>query len=184
MVFSEKADEGFELAGLLEEVAGGADEAGEFCLRQSFDGGGSEQVIPAQIGDCAFHIKPGCVLNEDGADDYFEGRLAGPPVLFAVSLKQRIKILREDGQGFGSWGAANRDAAAALTDGRAGGRRGGQSGARTHLIRTISMGWGQVKNGRGGGEGKRGRREEEEKEEGGVKPPLHQKESGPNRLRW
>ncbi len=102
MFFSEKADEGFELAGFLAEVAGRSDEAGEFRQRDVFDGGGSEESGVAQVGDGAGGVKPGGVLNEDGADDDFEGCAGRPPVLLAVSLKQRIKILGEDRKVFGS----------------------------------------------------------------------------------
>ena len=147
MLISEKLHECFELPRLLPEVTGGADEAGEFRLGSLFHGGGCEQIRLAQIGDGACRVYPTGVLNQDGADDHFEGRSARPPVLFAVGLKQCIEVLRKDGQALRSRrGARLRAAAAGLAD-----RRGctvgcGQSGARTHLFRTISTPRGQVKN--------------------------------------
>ena len=151
MLIAEKVHKGFELAGLLAEVAGGADEAGEFCLRHLFHGGGCEQIRLAQIGDGSGGVHPVGVLDQDGADDHFERRAARPPVLLAVSLKQRIEILRENGQARRSQCGARLTGPAGLAERcRCTGRRR-QSVARRHLIRTISMGCRQVKNARGRG---------------------------------
>jgi len=147
MLISEKLHECLELPRLLPEVAGGADEAGEFRLGSLFHGGGCEQFRLAQIGDRACGVYPTGVLNQDGADDHFKRRSARPPVLLAVRLKQRIEVLRKDRQALRSQrGARLRAAADGLVD-RCGCTVGcGQSWARTHLFRTISTPRGQVKN--------------------------------------
>jgi len=147
MILSEKLHECLELSRFLPEVARGADEEGEFRLGSLFDGGGCEEIRLAQIGDGPCGVYPTGVLNQDGADDHFERRSARPPVLFAVRLKQCIEVLRKDRQALRSRRGARLTAAAAgLTD-----RRGctvgrGQSGAHTHLFRTISTPCWQVKN--------------------------------------
>jgi hypothetical protein len=128
----------------LAEVARGTDKPGKFGLGNLFHGGWGEQFRPAQIGDGAFDIHPSCILNEDCANDNFEGRSARPPVLLAVSLKQRLKILRQDGQAFRSGRGVC--ARAGLAEQRTGAGGSGQSGARAHLFRTISTHGGQVKN--------------------------------------
>ncbi len=97
MFFSEKRYERLEFAGFLAEIARGTDEAGEFGLGNQVDGGGSEEFGVAEIGDGAGGVNPGGVLDEDGADDDFEGGAAGPPVLLALGVKERIKILGQDG---------------------------------------------------------------------------------------
>src|ERR1700730_2070902 len=146
MLVSEKFHESLELAGLLAEVAGGADEAVESCSRHLFQGRGSEQVRLAQIGDGSGGVHPAGVLDPDGADDHFKRRAARPPVLFAVSLKQRIEIVTEDGQARRSQRGARLTGPAGLAERcRSPGRRR-QNGARRHLLRTISTGCGQVKN--------------------------------------
>src|SRR5882757_10211157 len=58
VVFSEKADEGFELAGFLAEVTGRADEAGESGLGDFLHGGRREQFGLVKVGDGAFDVKP------------------------------------------------------------------------------------------------------------------------------
>jgi hypothetical protein len=86
-------------------------------------------------------------LDQDRSDDHFEGRPARPPVLLAVRLKQRLKILRQYGQDFRCRrGVRPRTVGAGLPDRCAGAGGSGQSGARTHLFRTISTPCGQVKN--------------------------------------
>ena len=91
MLFSKKRNECLELAGLLPEVAGGADEAGEFRRGNIRHGGGRKEFRLAEIGDGAGGVHPSGVLDEDGAGDDFEGRLPGPPVLPAMSAKKGIK---------------------------------------------------------------------------------------------
>src|ERR1700757_5361169 len=145
MFLSQEHRKFLELARFLPEVAGGADEAGELCPGNFFPGERGEQPRLAQIGDGALYVYPTGVLNQDGAGDYFERRSAGPPVLFAVGLKQRIEILGEYRQALlrGPRDMGLR-AAGGSAKRRTGGGRGGQSGARTHLIRTISTGCQQV----------------------------------------
>jgi hypothetical protein len=131
----------------LPEVARGANEASEFRLGNLLHGGGCEQLRLAQIGDGARSVDPIGILNQDRADDHFERRSPRPPVLLALRLKKRIEVLMQYGQAFRSRGGAGLRAAARWEDRRGCAVRCGQSGARTHLFRTISTPRGQVKNG-------------------------------------
>src|SRR5215469_1701062 len=91
VVFAEKAHKGFELAGFLPEIAGGADEAGEFCERRLFNGARTKQPRGAQIGDGARSVGPRSVLHQDRSDDDLERGAARPPALLAMSGEKSIK---------------------------------------------------------------------------------------------
>ena len=146
MFFSEKNHKLLELAGFLPEVAGRTDKAGELRLGNPFKSGRPKQFRVAQIGDGACGVYPGGVLNQDGADDYFEGRPPRPPVLRAVRLKKGVKVLPQYGQALQRRGRAGLRASARLADRRFYEGGCGQCGARTHLFRTISTHCQQVKN--------------------------------------
>jgi hypothetical protein len=146
MFFSEKLQECFKLPRLLPEVARRADEAGELRLRNFFNSGGRKQVRLAQIGDGARGVYPSGVLNQDGADDYFEGRSPRPPVLFPVRLKEGVEVLPQYGQALQRRRRLHLRAAAWLADRRFNAGESGQSGTRTHLFCTISTHCRQVKN--------------------------------------
>src|SRR5258706_3598525 len=137
MFFSEKNHKLLELAGFLPEVAGRTDEAGELRLGNFFNSRRPKQFRLAQIGDGACGVYPRGVLNQDGADDYFEGRPPRPPVLRAVRLKKGFKVLLQYGQALQRRGRADVRASARLADRGFywGGR--GECGGRQHLLRTM-----------------------------------------------
>ena len=146
MLFSEKLHKSLQLSRLLPEVARRADQAGEFGLGYLFKGRGREQFRLAQISDGACGVYPVGILDEDRAYDHFEGRSPRPPVLLTVSLKQGVEVLPQYGQALQRWGGTAAWASAGLAERLAGAGGCGQSGARTHLFRTISTPCGQVKN--------------------------------------
>ena len=63
------------------------------------DSGKREKFFAAEIGYGAFHVGPGSILREDGSDDDFEARAAGPPILRAVYGKERFVIFFKHRQG-------------------------------------------------------------------------------------
>ena len=146
MLSSKKLHKCPELPRLLPEVARRADKTGELGLGNLFHCGGCEQFRQAQIGDGACGVCPAGILNQDRAHDHFERRTPGPPVLLAVGLKQSVEVLPQYRLALQRWCDAGMRAAARLAERRAGAGRSGQSGARTHLFRTISTPCGQVKN--------------------------------------
>ena len=75
--------------------------------------------------DGTLDVRPGRVLRQDGADDDFETRPAGPPVLRAVSRKERIVVGVENGL------CREREQTETL-------RRSGPKGARPKLIRELA----------------------------------------------
>jgi len=92
MLLSEKADEGFQLFRFLAEVAGRANELGEFGEWDYFDGAGREELRTAEVGDGRFDVGPCGVLDQDGADDDLEAGAAGPPVLRAVGGEESVVV--------------------------------------------------------------------------------------------
>src|SRR5258708_22721280 len=116
MFFSEKNHKLLELAGFLPEVAGRTDEAGEPRLGTFIKSGRPKQFRLAQIGDGACGVYPRGVLNQDGADDYFEGRPPRPPVLRAVRLKKGVKVLAQYGQAVQRRGRADFTGSARLAE--------------------------------------------------------------------
>jgi hypothetical protein len=135
-----------ELSGLLPEVTGGTDQAGEFRAGNFGKRSGGQKAGLAQISDGARGICPSGVLDQDGADDHFEGGAAGPPVLLAVSLEHCIIIFTEDGE-VCHWLWRASMPRASQGRGRCAGTEGvGQSGRVNHLFRKITMAWQQVKN--------------------------------------
>ena len=90
--FVEEGYEGFESLGLLAEVSGGAEVAGELGWGDIADSGGGQQLGAAQVGDGAFDVFPRSVLREDSAYDNFEAGAPGPPVLWAISGEERVIV--------------------------------------------------------------------------------------------
>ncbi len=94
---SQKPYKLFQFAGLLPEVAGRTDQPSKLALRDAFHGVDGEEFFFSQGGDGALDVRPGRVLGQDGADDDFKACSARPPVLRAVSRKERIVIGTENG---------------------------------------------------------------------------------------
>src|SRR5258707_2083534 len=98
VVVKQKIDEGFQFFRCLAKIARRTNERSELCDRNCANRGRSQEPRAAQIGDCGFDIRPGSVLRENCADDNFESRTPRPPMLRAVSFKQREKILVQRGE--------------------------------------------------------------------------------------
>src|SRR5256712_197052 len=49
-----------------------------------------EEACSLQISDCDLDVPPGGLLHQKGADDRFERRLGGPPVLRSVVVEEPI----------------------------------------------------------------------------------------------
>jgi len=81
--------------GLQIETACGADEFGQFGLRQSIQSLWHQHAGGLQIRDCPLHIAPTCVLHQDGADTNLKRCLAGPPALMPKSCPQQVIGLSE-----------------------------------------------------------------------------------------
>jgi len=88
----DEAREGLQLFGFLAKVAGRADESGKTRRGDVQHCGDREEFLAAEIGDGALDVGPGSVLREDGADDDFEARAAGPPVLGAIGRHEGFII--------------------------------------------------------------------------------------------
>lgn len=67
-----KADKGFEISGLLAEIAGWSDQNFQFRQRHFTQGGQTEQTCMAQIGQGFFNIAPIGVLREVGTHNHFK----------------------------------------------------------------------------------------------------------------
>jgi hypothetical protein len=143
--FAQKSDESFELAGLLAIVTRRADQACQPGQSGYFDLGRGEQAGLAQVRDRELGIFPGGVLDQDGADDDFEGSATGPPTLLAIGQNQRIKIFLENGEALRRGCAEGFAGALSFADRRAGVRGIGQGKRRRHLIRKITTARRQVK---------------------------------------
>jgi hypothetical protein len=91
-----KASEGFELAGLLAKVAGGANQTSEAGGGYALDGAKRKKPFAVKIGDGTLDVGPGSVLSENGADDDLKAGAAGPPVLRAICGEERFVIFFKD----------------------------------------------------------------------------------------
>ena len=92
VLLSEKADECFQFLRFLAEVAGRADELGEFGEWDCFDRAGLEELRAVEVGDGRFDVGPRGVLDQDSADDDLEAGSAGPPVLRTVGGEEGVVV--------------------------------------------------------------------------------------------
>lgn len=86
----QERDEGFEGGSFAPHEAGGADEGAEFGFRNRAKAAQGEGAVGAEAGNGELDGLPGGVLGEVGADDDFEGRLCGPPLLRTPGLDEAV----------------------------------------------------------------------------------------------
>lgn len=96
IVLVNEESKGFELAGLLAEVARGTNQTSKTGGGNALDGAKRKKSFAAKIGDGALDIGPGSVLGENGADDDLKAGAAGPPVLGAIYGEERFVIFFKD----------------------------------------------------------------------------------------
>src|SRR5215469_3995454 len=92
---AKEAHEGFQFFRFLTKVAGRANQRSEPGEGNAFESERSEKAFAAEVGDGAFDVRPRGVLGEDGADDDFEGRARGPPILRAKMFEEDLVIQRD-----------------------------------------------------------------------------------------
>jgi len=90
VLFEKPGDEVFETFGFYVEIAGGSDQFGELVVWDGSDGFGIEAAADFEVADRFFDVGPAGVLSEDGADDDFKRRFAGPPALRSETVVEAV----------------------------------------------------------------------------------------------
>lgn len=83
-------EEGFERGSLACNEAGRADQFLQLFQGESAQAVGGKCAGAAEVGEREFDGFPRSVLREVSAEDHFEGRLGGPPVLWAVGCEEAL----------------------------------------------------------------------------------------------
>src|SRR5881409_43096 len=85
----EKDKEGPKLPGFLVVIACRPDETGNPGTRGPSQPAGMQEPCTSQGGHRRLDVLPGNALRQDGPDDHFEGRAAGPPALGSEGFQER-----------------------------------------------------------------------------------------------